>query len=233
MDLAYRRLTPDFTFHTFLAETLIASAVIYACTTFGLCFFSGVFLSSGVTGACPVTTDLIMRVNVTTTTTTRTPFRGDVAAGRAYAVLSVVCAGRATGGALMRRNAVLCLLISVRVAILYTPIALCMHSYHAPICSPCHGSAAHSYRVSIFLGILPTRTSIFYQGDVLVVPAVDETCCDLWLCSDPADQKSLAFIPCVRTARRNRGTNSSTRGGKVGCRVGKGVWAQRGAGEDI
>ena len=31
--------------------------------------FPGVFLSSGVTGACPVTTDLIMRVNVKTTTT--------------------------------------------------------------------------------------------------------------------------------------------------------------------
>ena len=35
----------------------------------GLCvFFPGVFLSSRVTGACPVTTDLIMRVNVRTTT---------------------------------------------------------------------------------------------------------------------------------------------------------------------
>ena len=46
------------------------SAVIYACTTFGLCVFvPGVFLSSRVTGACPVTTDLIMRVNVRTTTT--------------------------------------------------------------------------------------------------------------------------------------------------------------------
>ena len=33
-------------------------------------FFPGVFLSSGVTGACPVTTDLlIMRDNVRTTTT--------------------------------------------------------------------------------------------------------------------------------------------------------------------
>ena len=37
----------------------------------GLCvFFPGVSLSSRVTGACPVTTDLIMRVNVRTTTTT-------------------------------------------------------------------------------------------------------------------------------------------------------------------
>ena len=33
-------------------------------------FFPGVFLSSGVTGAIPVTTDLVMRVNVRTTTTT-------------------------------------------------------------------------------------------------------------------------------------------------------------------
>ena len=32
-------------------------------------FFPGVFLSSRVTGACPVTTDLIMRVNMRTTTT--------------------------------------------------------------------------------------------------------------------------------------------------------------------
>ena len=47
----------------------MASAVIYARTTFGLCFFPGVFLSSRVSGACPVTTDLIMRVNVRTTTT--------------------------------------------------------------------------------------------------------------------------------------------------------------------
>ena len=34
MDLAHRRLTPDFTFDIFLAEAWIASAVIYACTTF-------------------------------------------------------------------------------------------------------------------------------------------------------------------------------------------------------
>ena len=33
----------------------------------GLCvFFPGVFLSSKVTGACPVTTDLVMRVKVRT-----------------------------------------------------------------------------------------------------------------------------------------------------------------------
>ena len=34
-----------------------------------LCFIPGVFLSSRVTGACPVTADLVMRVNVRTTTT--------------------------------------------------------------------------------------------------------------------------------------------------------------------
>ena len=34
-----------------------------------LVFFPRVLLSSRVTGACPVTTDLIMRVNVRTTTT--------------------------------------------------------------------------------------------------------------------------------------------------------------------
>ena len=72
--LARRRLTPDFIFYIFLAEALLASAMIYACTTFGsVCvFFHGVFLHSRVTGACPVTTDLIMRVNVTTTTTETT-----------------------------------------------------------------------------------------------------------------------------------------------------------------
>ena len=51
----------------------MASAVIHACSTLGcVCFLPGVFLSSRVTGACPVTTDLIMRVNVRTTTTTTT-----------------------------------------------------------------------------------------------------------------------------------------------------------------
>ena len=62
-----------------------ASAVIYACTTLGcVCVFPGVFLSSRVTGACPVTTDLIMRGNVRTTATwadasvhTWVPFPGD------------------------------------------------------------------------------------------------------------------------------------------------------------
>ena len=78
MDVAHRRLTPDFTFYNFLAEACIALAMIYACrlyTTFGFdCafFFLGVFLHSRVTGAYPVTTDLIMRVNARTTTTTTT-----------------------------------------------------------------------------------------------------------------------------------------------------------------
>ena len=47
-----------------------------------LCFFPGVFLSSGVTGACPLTTDLIMRVNVRTTTHHGTPDRRDSRAAR-------------------------------------------------------------------------------------------------------------------------------------------------------
>ena len=49
------------------------SAVIYVCTAFSLfVIFPGVFLSSRVTGTCHVTTDLIMRYNVRTTTTTAT-----------------------------------------------------------------------------------------------------------------------------------------------------------------
>ena len=44
--------------------------MIYACTTLGCLCFPEVFLSSRVTETCPVTTDLIMRVNVRTTTTT-------------------------------------------------------------------------------------------------------------------------------------------------------------------
>ena len=39
MDLAHRRLTPDFTLYMFLAEAWIAPAMIYACTTFGLHVF--------------------------------------------------------------------------------------------------------------------------------------------------------------------------------------------------
>ena len=45
--------------------------MICACTTFGFdcVFFPGVFLYFRVTGACPVTTDMIMQVNVITTST--------------------------------------------------------------------------------------------------------------------------------------------------------------------
>ena len=57
---------------------VIDSAVIYACTAFGTyhlwlgCVFPLGYSSAPVTGDCPVTTDLIMRVNVRTTTTTTT-----------------------------------------------------------------------------------------------------------------------------------------------------------------
>ena len=53
---------------------------------FFFCFFPGVFLSSRMTGACPVTTGLIMRVNVRITTTT---------ACRSTAPVSRVCRTRA------------------------------------------------------------------------------------------------------------------------------------------
>ena len=42
----------------------------YPGTTFFFCPWGSLFFSSRVTGDCPVITDLIMRVNVTTTTTT-------------------------------------------------------------------------------------------------------------------------------------------------------------------
>ena len=43
----------------------------------------------------------------------------------------------------------------------------------------------------------------------------------------------LAGIHSMCTARRNRGTNSSTRRGRSSGRVGQSIWAQRGAGEDV
>ena len=43
-------------------------------------FFPRVFLSSRLTWACPVTTDLIMRVNVKTTTTNNIPLAADLPA---------------------------------------------------------------------------------------------------------------------------------------------------------
>ena len=55
----------------FLVEAWIASAVICVYHLWRVCVFPwGVFLSSRVTGVYPVTTDLIMRVNVRTATTT-------------------------------------------------------------------------------------------------------------------------------------------------------------------
>ena len=55
-------------------------------------FFPGVFLSSRVTGACPVTTDLIMRVNVrTTTTATTTTTTTTTPAACTLLLLPVVC----------------------------------------------------------------------------------------------------------------------------------------------
>ena len=39
MDLAHRRLNPDFTFYMFLMGAWIASAVIHACTIIGLFVF--------------------------------------------------------------------------------------------------------------------------------------------------------------------------------------------------
>ena len=43
------------------------SISVYHLHWFVCVFFPGVFLGSRVTGACPVTTDLIMRVNMGTT----------------------------------------------------------------------------------------------------------------------------------------------------------------------
>ena len=76
----------------------------------GLCaFFPGVFLSSRVTGACPVTTDLIMRVNARTTTTTH--------AGRVF-FLSYI-----------RHNQCPCrLCIRMDMKVVVTQLALCEES---------------------------------------------------------------------------------------------------------
>ena len=53
---------------------ICVSCDVYVYHLWFVCVFllSGVFLSSRVTGACPVTTELTMRVNVRTTTTTTT-----------------------------------------------------------------------------------------------------------------------------------------------------------------
>ena len=70
MDLAHRRLTPDFTILLRFWRSLEKGRLWYMRVSplVYLCFFSGVFLSSGVTGACPVTTDLVTRVDVRTKT---------------------------------------------------------------------------------------------------------------------------------------------------------------------
>ena len=46
-------------------RVLVPLLVLFVCVF----FFPGVFFRSRVTGICPETTDLIMRVNVKTTTT--------------------------------------------------------------------------------------------------------------------------------------------------------------------
>ena len=69
MDLAHRRLTPGFSFLCFWWSMNCVSCDICVYHLGLFVFFPGVFLSSRVTGACPVTTDLIERVNVRTTTT--------------------------------------------------------------------------------------------------------------------------------------------------------------------
>ena len=50
------------------------TAIIFACTAFGLlCVFPGVFFHFRVIGARPVTTGLVMRVNVRPTTDQQQP----------------------------------------------------------------------------------------------------------------------------------------------------------------
>ena len=92
MDRGRRRLTPDFTSYV--------SGVGMNCVSCDICvhhlwfvffFFPGVVPSSRVTGACPVTTDLIMRVNVRTTTTSWScNFRGAGRRKTGFAVVSIV-----------------------------------------------------------------------------------------------------------------------------------------------
>ena len=84
MDLAHRRLTPDFTFILYVSgggmNYVSCDICVYHLGLF--VFFNGVFLSSRVTGARPMTTDLIMRVNVRTTTTA---VQGGLRRGSAHA----------------------------------------------------------------------------------------------------------------------------------------------------
>ena len=72
MDLAHRWLTPDFTYLFIFGRGVNCVSYDICVYHFWFClgvFFPGVFLHSRATGACPVTTDLVMRVNVRTTTT--------------------------------------------------------------------------------------------------------------------------------------------------------------------
>ena len=67
MDLAHRRLTPDFNFYVSGGGMNCVDCDI--CVV--VCVFPRVlFLSSRVTGACPVTADFITLADVRTTTTT-------------------------------------------------------------------------------------------------------------------------------------------------------------------
>ena len=73
MDLAHRRLTPDFTLYYVSGGGMnCVSCDIPGMRVPHLISFVfvpwGIPQRSSVTGACPVTTDLIMRVNVRTTT---------------------------------------------------------------------------------------------------------------------------------------------------------------------
>ena len=81
----------------FLVEAYIASAVICACTTFGLfVFLPGLFLSFRVTGVCPVTTDLTMRVNVRTTTTNSRSVHDMTSAPTETLLVTVECGRHST-----------------------------------------------------------------------------------------------------------------------------------------
>ena len=88
MDLAHRRLRrliPDFTFICSGGGMNCVSCDICVYHLWFVCvFFPGVFLSSSVTEACPVTTDLIVRVNVRTTTRRLYPY-GSKSAGHVCA----------------------------------------------------------------------------------------------------------------------------------------------------
>ena len=75
IDLAHRRVTPGFIFQSYVSDgskNYVRCDVRVYHVLVCSCFFPGVFLSFRVTGACPVTTDLIMRGNVKATTTTTT-----------------------------------------------------------------------------------------------------------------------------------------------------------------